>query len=163
MKIYLFRHAQKAMDFSGDPDLTAEGHAQASRLLDKVIKGELPRPRELWVSPKKRTHSTFRQLSQHFDLQMQTHEGLLEQKADENLTEFRERIAKLFAEAATHEGSVIFMCSHYDVVVEAMVAVPCSTDLTGPEFAQWYPCQYAGFQSNPDGVFDFIELKRISL
>ena len=78
MKIYIFRHAQKALDFSGDPDLTPEGHAQASKLLDRVLKEELSAPTQLWVSPKKRTHSTFRPLSQHYKLPLQSQEALLE-------------------------------------------------------------------------------------
>ncbi len=95
MKIYFFRHAQKATDFSGDPDLTVEGHAQASKLLDKVRKQELPQPAELWVSPKKRTHSTFRPLSAHFKLSLQIHEGLLNNKPMKLFSNFRSRIQKV--------------------------------------------------------------------
>ncbi len=163
MKIYLFRHAQKAMDFSGDPDLTAEGHAQASKLLDKVLKNELPVPTELWVSPKKRTHSTFRPLSQHFRLPLQIHEELLEQQGDETLSEFRTRIRKLFESAAEKKDAVVYMCTHYDWVIEAMSVVPSDKDFSDSEFSHWSPCQYAGFTVNKDGIFEFIEFKRISL
>lgn len=162
MKIYLFRHAQKAMDFSGDPDLTAEGHAQASKVLDKVLKNELPQPTELWVSPKKRTHSTFRPLSQHFGVPLQINEGLLEQQGDESLSDFRSRIEKLF-EGATERKGVIFLCSHYDLVVEAMTVVPSDKDLTESEFSYWGPCQYIGFEVNKDGVYEFIEFKKVQL
>lgn len=163
MKIYLFRHGQKAMDFSGDPDLTAEGHAQASKLLDKVLKNELPAPTELWVSPKKRTHSTFRPLAQHLGLAMQTQEALLEQKTDENLNEFRERIRKLFDAAKERKNEVVFLCSHYDFLVESMNVIPSDKDLSDSEFTHWTPCQYIGFEVNTDGIYEFIELKRIQL
>lgn len=163
MKIYVFRHAQKAMDFSGDPDLTTEGHAQASRLLDKVLKEELPRPTELWVSPKKRTHSTFRPLAQHLGLQLIVQEDLLEQKSDESLSEFRLRVTRTLEAAATRKDSVVFLCSHYDWVVEAMAVAPSDTDLSGIEFSHWSPAQHVGFHVKQDGVFEFIELKRISL
>lgn len=164
MKIYVFRHAQKAMDFSGDPDLTAEGHAQASKLLDKVLKEELPRPTELWVSPKKRTHSTFRPLSQHLGLPLITQDALLEQKGDETLSDFRKRISKLLENAATKTEATIFMCSHYDWVVEAMGVAPADKDLSSDaDFSHWSPCQHVGFHVNSDGVFEFIELKRIQL
>jgi len=163
MKIYVFRHAQKAMDFSGDPDLTPEGHAQASKLLDKVLKEELPRPTELWVSPKKRTHSTFRPLSQHFGLPLVIQESLLEQKSDESVTEFRLRISKTLENAALQKDAVIFMCSHYDWVVEAMAVAPSDKDLSDSEFSHWSPAQHVGFHVNADGVFEFIELKRIQL
>lgn len=163
MKIYLFRHAQKAMDFSGDPDLTAEGHAQASKVLDKVLKNELPQPTELWVSPKKRTHSTFRPVSQHFGLPMQINEALLEQQGDENLSDFRSRIEKLFEGARTRKEGVIFLCSHYDLVVEAMSVLPSDKDLTDSEFSHWSPCQYIGFEVDNDGIYEFLEFKKVQL
>lgn len=163
MKIYLFRHAQKATDFTGDPDLTAEGHAQASKVLDKVLKNELPRPTELWVSPKKRTHSTFRPLSQHLQLPLQVQESLLEQHGDESLNEFRARIERLIASAQQNPESVVFLCTHYDWVVEAMSVIPSDTDLSGAEFSHWSPCQYIGFEVKEEGLFEFIELKRIQL
>ncbi len=161
MKIYLFRHAQKAMDFSGDPDLTSEGFAQANQLLERILKNEMPQPTALWVSPKKRTHSTFRQISQALEIPLQIHEELSEQKADESLQEFRSRIQKLFESATSQNDEVIFMCSHYDLVVEAMTVLPCDKDLQTAEFAQWAPCQYIGLADNTDGIFKFLEFKRL--
>ncbi len=168
MKIYIFRHAQKAMDFSGDPDLTAGGHDQASKLLDRVLKHDLVQPTELWVSPKRRTHSTFRPLSEHFKLPLQTQEALLEQEGGETISDFRRRIEHLIALASNSDSdskadSVIFMCSHYDWVIEAMSLIPCDTDLTEGPFAHWNPCQYAGFETGTEGVFTFLELKGVPL
>lgn len=164
MNLYLFRHAQKAMDFSGDPDLTPEGHAQASKLLDKVLKKDLLTPTELWVSPKKRTQSTFRPLSQHFGLELQGQEALFEQMSDENLTHFRARIQRTFELMAQKKSNdVIYLCSHYDWVVEAMAIAPCDTDLTTSEYSHWSPCQYIHFDVRPDGVFELKEFKRITL
>lgn len=160
MKIYLFRHAQKAIDFSGDPDLTSEGHAQASKLLDKVLKNELPRPTELWVSPKKRTHSTFQPLSQHFGIPFTIQEALLEQQSDENLNEFRKRIENIFAKASEKKDAVVYLCTHYDWVIEAMSVIPCDTDLSTSEFMHWGPCQYVGWDKSDD-IFEFVEIKRI--
>jgi len=163
MKIYLFRHAQKAMDFSGDPDLTSEGHSQASKLLDKVLKNELPTPTHLWVSPKKRTHSTFRPLTEPFQLNLENHEALREQQGDENLSDFRKRILSFLENAGALNQATIYMCSHYDWVIEAMAVVPCDKDLSDPDFSHWSPCQYIGFDVNTDGIFEYIEFKRISL
>lgn len=164
MKLYLFRHAQKAMDFSGDPDLTAEGHAQASKLLDKVIKNEMAVPTELWVSPKKRTQSTFRPLSKHYGLELQGQEALYEQQSDENLTQFHARIRRLLETVAQKKGEdVIYACTHYDWVVEAMALVDSDKDLNTSEFNHWSPCQYIQFHVNEDGLFEFVEFKRISL
>lgn len=164
MKLYLFRHAQKAMDFSGDPDLTAEGHAQASKLLDKVIKNEMAKPTELWVSPKKRTQSTFRPLSKHYGLELQGQEALYEQQSDENLAQFRMRINRLL-ETMTDKKSdaVIYACTHYDWVVEAMAIIASDKDLNTSEFSHWSPCQYIQFHVTANGLFEFVEFKRISL
>lgn len=161
MKIYLFRHAQKAIDFSGDPDLTLDGHNQASKLLDKVLKNELPQPTELWVSPKKRTHSTFKPLSRHFGIPLTTQEALLEQQSEETLEQFRKRIENIFEKASKKKDSTIFLCTHYDWVVEAMTVIPCDTDLSTSEFMHWDSCQYVGWNKNSEGLFEFIELKRI--
>lgn len=161
MKIYIFRHAQKAMDFSGDPDLTTEGHGQASTLLNKVLKNEMPVPTQLWVSPRKRTHSTFRPLAEHFKLPLVNQEDLLEQQGDESLQTFRKRITKLLEKAAESKNEVIFMCSHYDWVIEAMAIIPSETDLSDDQFHHWTPCQCTGFEIKSDGLYKFIELKRI--
>jgi broad specificity phosphatase PhoE len=164
MKFYLFRHAQKAMDFSGDPDLTPEGHAQASKLLDKVLKKEMAAPTELWVSPKKRTQSTFRPLSKHLGLELQGQESLYEQMSDENITQFRARIQRLVESLPQKKNdSVIYACTHYDWVVESMMIIPSDKDLNTSEFSHWGPCQYIHFNVTPDGIFEFVELKRISL
>lgn len=163
MKIYIFRHAQKAVDFSGDPDLTPEGYAQANRLLEKVLKNELPKPTQLWVSPRKRTHSTFRPLAQELNLPLLTQEALLEQMSDETLTDFRKRVLNLLEGASTKSDDVIFLCSHYDWVVEALAVIPTDTDFSDSEYSHWTPAQHMGFEIGNDGIFKFIELKRISL
>lgn len=163
MKIYMFRHAQKAIDFTGDPDLTPEGHSQALKLLDKVIKKELPTPTQLWVSPKKRTHSTFRPLSEHLKLPLQSQEALLEQVSSESLADFRQRIRNLLEGASQQTEDVIFICSHYDWVVEALQVMPADTDFSSAEHSHWTPAQHMGFEILDDGIFKFIELKRISV
>lgn len=163
MKIYLFRHAQKAMDLSGDPDLTVEGHAQATKVLDRVLKNELPRPTELWVSPKKRTHSTFRPLSEHLSIPLQVNIDLTEQQSDENISDFRSRIEKLMTGTAMRSQGVVYLCSHYDFLVEAMGVLPSDKDLTDTEFSHWSPCQYIGFEVTEEGLFQFIECKRVQL
>ncbi|WP_413293229.1 phosphoglycerate mutase family protein [Bdellovibrio sp. HCB185ZH] len=162
MKIYIFRHAQKAMDFSGDPDLTPEGHGQASTLLDLVLKNEMPKPTQLWVSPRKRTHSTFRPLSEQLKLPLVNQEALLEQQGDESLQIFRRRISNLLEKASEATNDVIFMCSHYDWVIEAMSVIPSETDLSDDRFNHWTPCQCVGFEVAKDGMFKFLELKKVS-
>jgi broad specificity phosphatase PhoE len=163
MMIYIFRHAQKATNFSVDPDLTEQGHAQAETLLKKALNGDLPAPTELWVSPRIRTHSTFRPLSQHYRVPMQTTDALSEQTAEESLSAFRQRVLAFLEDHSRKKDQVVFLCSHYDWVLEAMAVIPSDTDLTESEFSHWSPCQYVGFEVTSDGVFKFIELKRIPL
>ncbi len=163
MKIYFFRHAQKAMDFSGDPDLTAEGHFQASKIVDKVLKYELPQPTEIWVSPKKRAASTLHPLAEQLKIKIELDEGLLEQKNDETIIDFRLRIERVLQRAQKKEFGVLFICSHFDWVVEAMALLNCDSDLTKAEFSHWTPAQYAGFEISKEGLFHFLELKRITL
>ena len=163
MKIYIFRHAQKAVDFSGDPDLTPEGYAQANKLLEKVLKKELPTPTQLWVSPKKRTHSTFRPLANELHLQLQIQDALLEQQNDETLADFRHRVKNLLEKAGTKSDEVIFMCSHYDWVIEALNVIASDTDFSDSDYQHWTPAQHMGFEVSSDGLFKFLELKRISL
>ena len=162
MKIYIFRHAQKAMDFSSDPDLNAEGHNQAQKLVDRVVKNELPTPSELWVSPKKRTCSTFRPLAEHLGLSLQLEEALKEQEPSESHSHFLKRIRNLCEKAAQKQG-VLFLCSHYDWVIEALQVVPSDvTENEAAELSHWAPAQYAGFSVDGEGFFKFIELKRIN-
>jgi len=163
MKIYIFRHAQKAVDFTSDPDLTESGHFQAEALLRKILNRELAMPTELYVSPKIRTHSSFRPLSQHLNLPLQITEDLNEQTGEESLSAFRQRILAFFENHSRKPDAVVYACSHYDWVVEAMAVLPADTDLTTGEFSHWSPLQWAAFDVDSEGVFHFIELKRISL
>ncbi|MNK07445.1 Histidine phosphatase superfamily [compost metagenome] len=163
MIIYIFRHAQKAMDFSGDPDLTDVGHGQALLLLKKVLNVELPTPTQLWTSPKARAQSTFRPLAHHLKIPLQLQDSLLEQTSDEDMSAFRERVRRVLEQTATLKNEVIFVCSHYDWVVEAMAVIPTDKDTSEADFSHWTPAQHVGFKLNDDGIFEYIELKRISL
>lgn len=163
MIIYIFRHAQKAMDFSGDPDLTEAGHLQAQNLLQKVLKKELPQPTQLWTSPRVRAQSTLRPLAQHLKVPLQIQDSLVEQRADEDMTDFRQRVQRTLEQAAHLKNEVVFMCSHYDWVVEAMSVAPADKDLSDNDFVHWTPAQHVGFKVNDDGVFEYLELKRIPL
>ncbi|HWU44260.1 MAG TPA: hypothetical protein VN132_12505, partial [Bdellovibrio sp.] len=123
---------------------------------------ELPTPTQLWVSPRKRTHSTFRPLAEHLRLPLLGQEGLLEQMGNETLSDFRKRVRRLLENAATSADEVVFICSHYDWVVEALAVMPSDTDFSDAEYAHWSPAQHMGFEITPEGLFKFIELKRIS-
>lgn len=160
MKIFIFRHAQKSMDFSGDPDLNSQGHAQAQELAKKVLSGELPRPTALWVSPKKRAQNTFRPLSEELQVPLQIKSELLEQQGHENTSGFRHRLQDVLNKAMDSGEEVLFLCSHYDVTVEFMSLIDADKDLS--MFTHWHSCQYIGFDvQEPD--FKLLCFERISV
>lgn len=162
MILYIFRHAQKAMDFNADPDLTPNGHGQAAQILKKVTQGELPQPTRLWSSPKKRAQSTFRPLAHHLQIPLELREELTEQISGETISEFRQRIQKTLQGLGALENDVVFLVSHYDWVSEAMTLVSCEDDLSGADFSHWTPAQHVGFKCY-DGAYQYLELKRINV
>lgn len=161
MKVYIFRHAQKDVDFTGDPDLTSSGHEQAEKLLNKVIKNELPTPTLLWSSPKKRTFSTFAPLANHLNIKIHAHADLHEQLRGENLNQFRQRIGKVLDAASEQKNQIIFICTHYDWLAEMVSVVNSDLDMGHPSLASWSPAQHIGFDVEEDGFFRFIEISTI--
>jgi phosphohistidine phosphatase SixA len=167
MKIYIFRHAQKEFSFSNDPELSAEGHSQASQLLTQILNKSLPAPTQLWASPKKRTHSTLSPLSKHLGLSIKTSNALNEHQSRESTQDFHRRIEEVLHSVTTpakpdSPDQIIFMCSHYDWLLEAMNLIESNIDLSQSKFADWEPCQYVGFEVDKDGIFNFLELSKIT-
>ncbi len=167
MKIYIFRHAQKEFSFSNDPELSAEGHSQASQLLTQILNKNLPTPTELWASPKKRAHSTLSPLAKHLCLSIKTSKALNEHQSRESTQDFHSRIEEVLHSVSTpaktdSPDQIIFMCSHYDWLLEAMNLIESNTDLSQSKFTHWEPCQYVGFEVDEKGVFNFLELSTIT-
>ncbi len=163
MKIYIFRHAQKKRDLTVNPDLTDSGHAQAKKILEAVERQKLPTPDAIWVSPKCRTHSTMRPVSEKLNIPLDIHDHLEEQQSHESIDQFRSRIQAVLEKLPQHPHKTVFMCTHYDWLAEAMPLIPSDKDLLDYDFQQWAPAQHIGFELNSDGIFQFIELKRIDL
>lgn len=161
MKIYIFRHAQKNRDFSENPDLTESGHQQAHKILELVQRNKLPPPEEIWVSPKRRTHSTMRPLADSLKLNLDIHEFLEEQQGHETIDQFRARIQGTLDQLLKTQSRTVYLCTHYDWLVEAMPLIPSDKDLLDYEFQQWSPAQHIGFELTTEGIYNFIELKRI--
>ena len=59
-RLYLIRHAEKAVDSTNDPDLSAEGFARAQKLADMFAKAGVTR---LYATDWKRTRNTLAPLS----------------------------------------------------------------------------------------------------
>lgn len=163
MKVYLFRHAQKSIDFSGDPDLTPQGVQQSESLARWVLDKKLPQPTQLFASPRVRAQNTFKPLSKSLNLAIEIDERLLEQQATENTSDFLSKIRSFIGSLTYQKNEVIFICSHYDVVADALNLLPADTDFSDDQYSQWAPCQFAGFEVLHDGLYKFIEFNRIPI
>lgn len=148
MKFVLFRHAHKSFLPFEDPELSAEGHQQALRLLELTEKNELPHPTQLVVSPKRRASQTFYPISKCYQTPLNVSLHLDQRLHDESSSEFRNRVSEFLnslQKKITSETDVVYACTHYDWIEEAMTLIDCDRDLNSFEFAHWSPTQYAAF------------------
>lgn len=161
MKIYIFRHAEKASDYGADPALSNRGLQQADKLALAVKNNQLVRPSLIIVSPKIRTQQTMKTLSIAEKIPMKTDARLFERQPNENRQQMNQRIIEFIQDINTTNEDCVFICSHYDWVAYAMQLLPSDIDLTEMEFQHWEPCQYVGFEIK-DIFFHFIERKIIA-
>ena len=160
MKLYLFRHAEKASLFHDDPVLNENGMQQAIALLEKVQKQELPKPTQLWVSPRVRAHQSFQKLSEGIQVPLQIFQDLDEKMSGENRHEFRDRVDRFLTKAGEQDG-VLFICSHYDWLEESLQLIASDTDLMHEIHSHWGSLQYMALDKK-DTIYEFIESKRIT-
>lgn len=160
MKLYLFRHAEKASPFHDDPVLNENGMQQAIALLEKVNNQELPKPTQLWVSPRLRARQSFQKLADGLQIPLQIHEELDEKMSGENRHEFRDRVDCLLNKAGNQDG-ILFLCSHYDWLEESLQLIACETDLMHEIHSHWASLQYVALEKKEEG-YEFIESKRIT-
>lgn len=152
MKFVLFRHAHKGIAPYDDPELSIQGFEQASLILDLVKTAKIPQPTHLFVSPKRRTSQTFYPISKEFILHTQILSDLDQQSAKENNGEFKKRIMNFLtflAELETPE-MVIYACTHFDWIEEAMTLINSDKDLNSFEFSHWSPAQHLVFERQLD-------------
>ncbi len=162
MKIYIFRHAEKASDYGLDPMLSSRGFHQAEKLALTVKDQLLPKPDIIIASPKLRTQQTMRSLSMAEQIPLKTDARLYERHVNENRQQMNQRIQEFLQDILLLNKACLFICSHYDWVSYAMQLIPCDQDLTEVEFQHWEPCQYVGFEVK-DGLFSYLERKIIDL
>lgn len=152
MKFVLFRHAQKGIMPFEDPELTPSGFEQSSNLLNLLNRNALPMPTKIEVSPKRRTSQTLLPIARKAGLTLQITHLLDQRKDDETGVEFRNRV-HLYLEqinslsiSEKNVQDVIYACTHYDWLEEAMSLIHCNRDLTGFEFTHWAPTQHLIFE-----------------
>jgi broad specificity phosphatase PhoE len=131
MKWVIFRHGEK-QNSGFDPELTAQGHRQAGRILSRIQEGKLPKPNALYVSTKKRTAQTFDPLSQHFKLKAQIRAELTERVTGESKEKFRFRIQEFLVRLLLQhpDQDVIYLCTHFDWIEEFMSIIEGDQDLS---------------------------------
>ncbi len=128
MHAILFRHATKERSFDANPGLSVQGQAEAEEILRLVNTGVLPRPTQIFCSPKKRTSETMLPLARALQISIQVTEELDERKNHERVADFLERIEAFLLplQDAYQVNDVIYICSHMDWLEEAMTIIPSS-------------------------------------
>lgn len=150
MSVYLFRHGDRTSRTpDGEPELSPTGLRQADHLRDWVERGTLPRPSQLWASPRRRAQQTFLPLAQKFGLPLESIADLDERTPRESAPRFRERVNLLLDRARERDG-VLFICSHFDWLEEAITLIPADDDLVANAGPLWAPGSFVGFELQDD-------------
>ena len=161
MIFILIRHGHKAMDPAENPNLSAKGFEQARQLLKMVKDKALPVPTVCLYTDKIRTKETLSDLIENFKPKHEIKTDLNLRELNETAQQFRARVQKLVnlytfqASQPQNNNQVVYACTHYDWVEEAMTVIDCDKNLNSYEFAGWSPAQYIEFQIGEDGIWHF--------
>jgi phosphohistidine phosphatase SixA len=147
MQIVLFRHAHKGVTPFEDPHLSSKGLTQSLEILNLCEQNKLPWPTTILVSPKIRTSQTLKPVSIKKNISLEINELLNLQLENEFKTNFSARVQKFLSLLNKYSSSdVIYICTHYDWIDEAMTLINCNVNLTGFEFSNWAPTQFLSFE-----------------
>ncbi len=159
MLIALFRHGHKdfvtsylqsptGMTTFDNPPLSAKGFQQAEQIKTEVAERRLPMPNLIWVSQLQRTLQTFTNVSQFSNCNPIIRAELNCHSSGESAQNFRIRITQIITEISQmslsneHAQTVLYLCSHYDWIEEALLQIPCTVNLNSFEYSSWSPAQY---------------------
>jgi phosphohistidine phosphatase SixA len=149
MKLALFRHAERENSGVSNPPLSPRGMRQSELLTQLVLNNTLIRPTKLYCSPKLRAVLTFQSLHLKADIELTISPELDERSNSEVADQFSKRVKqKLFQltkAGPLNSSTVLFLCSHLDWIDEAMIHIPCDTDLTANKYSTWSPGSYMLF------------------
>lgn len=150
MSVYLFRHGDRTSRTpDAEPELSATGLLQADHLRAWVARGTLPAPRALWTSPRHRARQTFTPLAASLGLTLESQADLDERTPRESAVRFRERVNQMLDRARAAEG-VLYICSHFDWLEEAITLIPADEDLVANAGPLWAPGAFVGFEIEDD-------------
>lgn len=162
MKVYLFRHGQKNSLPFEDPDLTAFGHQQASKLAELIRSGTLLKGTQFLASPRIRAQSTLRPASELCKVSLQVVSDLDQRTSYESADSFRARIAQTLnaLEKKFTKQDVVYLCSHHDWIEESLSLIPADTDLLDSRYWSWRPAQYMQFEV-VDGLWHLKNFNKV--
>lgn len=150
MSVYLFRHGDRTSRTpDAEPELSGTGLLQADHLRAWVARGTLPAPTRLWVSPRHRAQQTFTPLAESLGISLEVLPELDERTPRESAVRFRERVNHLLDRARAVNG-MLFLCSHFDWLEEAITLIPADEDLAANAGPLWAPGSFVGFDTEDD-------------
>lgn len=162
MIFILLRHGHKSMEPPENPHLSSKGYEQAHQLSKMVQDKLLPAPTLCFYSDKIRTQETLQELIDFFKTKSELKADLNLREFNETATQFRERIRRLIdlftfqALQPENKNQVVYVCTHYDWIEEAMAVIESDVNLSSYEFASWSPAQYIEFKIVEDGIWRFL-------
>jgi phosphohistidine phosphatase SixA len=150
LKLVLFRHGDKKLALSSDPDLSPKGLQQSQKLVEDIISKKISKPDVLIVSPRRRTGQTFQKVADHFAIELTTRKELDQQHTHESRSDFRKRIQGFLITLQLDytDEKTIYLCSHIDWVNEFMSIIETSADITKPQFHNFRSAQWVEFKKN---------------
>lgn len=149
MQILLFRHAEKQFAHSENPPLSRRGHGQAEKLAELVLNKTLPFPTKIFASPKLRAIQTFQPLAQKTGINLQVLTELDERNSSEHADVFSKRVKRwvdLYEKPPQSPAGVIYVVSHLDWLMEALIHIHSDTNLNTPLFQNWSPAHGLEFE-----------------
>lgn len=162
MIFILFRHGHKSMEPPENPSLSTKGHEQSRKLLKMAQDKVLPPPTVCLFSNMIRTKETLHDLIENFKPKIELNNELNLRGFNETSQQFRSRVQKLVnyytfqASQPENKNQVVYACTHYDWVEEAMTVIDSDKNLNSYEFASWAPAQYIEFKITEEGQWLFL-------
>lgn len=144
-----------------NPSLSAKGHEQSRKLLELTKNKTLPAPTVCLFTDMVRTKETLQDLITHYSPKTEIKPELFLRSYSESSQSFRSRVQKFvnfytyLASQPENKNQVIYACTHYDWVEEAMTVIDSDKNLNSYEFAGWAPAQYIEFHITEDGLWMF--------
>jgi len=119
--IVFVRHAHRDKPIPDDNNgLSPKGFEQTEDLVKAYKQGEIPPSKIFWSSPKIRCQQTLKPICDEASGTYKVEPLLDERLADEKSASYNGRIAKFIEKAIAEHAETIYLCSHGDILPEAI-------------------------------------------